>query len=45
VFPGLWLDGPALWKYDVAGLLQTLGRGLRSAEHAAYVKKLVARKK
>ena len=44
VFPGLWLDGPALWKYDVARLLQTLGRGLRSAEHAAYVKKLAARK-
>ncbi len=44
VFPGLWLDGPALWKYDVARLLQTLGRGLRSAEHAAFVRKLAARK-
>jgi hypothetical protein len=44
VFPVLWLDGPALWKYDVARLLQTLGRGLRSAEHAAFVKKLAARK-
>jgi len=43
-FPGLWLDGPALWKYDMAGLLQTLQRGLRSAEHAAFVKKLAARK-
>jgi hypothetical protein len=44
VFPGLWLDGPALWKYDVPRLLQTLQRGLRSAEHAAFVKKLAARK-
>jgi Uma2 family endonuclease len=44
VFPGLWLDGPALWKYDVARLLQTLEGGLRSAEHAAFVKKLAAGK-
>ena len=44
MFPGLWLDGPALWKYDMARLLQTLERGLRSAEHAAFVKKLAARK-
>jgi len=45
IFPGLWLDGPALWKYDMAGVLRTLERGLRSAEHAAFVKKLAARKK
>jgi len=44
VFPGLWLDRPALWKYDMARVLQTLERGLRSAEHAAFVKKLAARK-
>ena len=44
VFPGLWLDGPALWKYDLARLLHTLQRGLRSAEHAAFVAKLAARK-
>ncbi len=44
-FPGLWLDGPALWKYDASRLSQTLGRGLRSAEHAAFVKKLAARKR
>jgi Uma2 family endonuclease len=44
-FPGLWLDGPALWKYDMARVLQTLQRGLRSAEHTAFVKKLAARKK
>ncbi len=44
VFPGLWLDGPALWKYDLARVLRTLERGLRSAEHAAFVEKLAARK-
>ncbi len=45
VFPGLWLDGPALWKYDVIRLLHTLERGLQSAEHAAFMKELAARKK
>jgi Putative restriction endonuclease len=45
LFPGLWLDGPALWKYDVVRVLHTLERGLQSAEHAAFVKKLAARKK
>jgi hypothetical protein len=45
VFPGLWLDSPALWKHDLARVLQTLQRGLQSAEHAAYVKALAARKR
>jgi hypothetical protein len=45
VFPGLWLDMPALWKHDLACVLQTLQRGLDSAEHAAYVKALAARKR
>jgi len=45
VFPGLWLDGPAVWKYDVVRLLKTLERGLQSAEHAAFVKQLAACKK
>ena len=44
VFPGLWLDGPALWKQDLARVLKTLQRGLRSAEHAAFVKTLAAQK-
>jgi hypothetical protein len=44
VFPGLWLDAAALWNYDLARLLRTLERGLRSAEHSAFVKKLAARK-
>jgi Uma2 family endonuclease len=38
VFPGLWLDGPALWKHDLARVLRTLQRGLKSAEHVAFVK-------
>jgi len=43
-FPGLWLDAPALWSLDLARLLHTLERGLQSAEHAAFVQKLAARK-
>jgi Putative restriction endonuclease len=45
VFPGLWLDERELWNYDMARVLRTLQRGLRSAEHAAFVRKLAARKK
>jgi Putative restriction endonuclease len=44
VFPGLWLDVPALWKHDLARVLRTLHRGLRSAEHKAFVRTLAARK-
>jgi Uma2 family endonuclease len=43
VFPGLWLNGPALWQSDMARLLQTLQRGLESPAHAAFVKKLAGR--
>ncbi len=45
VFPGLWLNGAALLAGDSAKLLGTLRRGLRSPEHAAFVKKLAKRKK
>jgi hypothetical protein len=45
VFPGLWLDGPALWKHDLARVLQTLQRGLQSTEHAAFVAALAAGKR
>jgi len=38
-----WEAMPEL-KYDMGRLLHTLQRGLRSAEHAAFVKKLAARK-
>jgi Uma2 family endonuclease len=40
VFPGLWLDLRALVTGDERKTLASLQRGLRSAEHAAFVKKL-----
>lgn len=43
-FPGLWLDDDALLTGDDRGLLKVLEQGLASPEHAAFVKKLAARK-
>lgn len=40
VFPGLWLDAPALWSDNGATVMGTVQRGLASAEHAAFVDKL-----
>jgi Uma2 family endonuclease len=40
VFPGLWLDAPALLAEDGARLKRIAARGLRSKEHAAFVKEL-----
>jgi hypothetical protein len=40
VFPGLWLDVPALLASDLSKLLATLRAGLASDEHAAFVKRL-----
>jgi Uma2 family endonuclease len=37
VFPGLWLDVPALLRSDGAALLACLERGLASDEHARFV--------
>jgi hypothetical protein len=45
VFPGLWLNGPALLANDAAKVLATLRKGLRRPEHAAFVKKLARKKK
>lgn len=42
-FPGLWIDGPALFAYDVARLTATLNAGLASPEHATFVAALAAR--
>lgn len=44
-FPGLWLNGKAMLENDAAKVLATLNKGLRSPEHAAFVKKLARRKK
>lgn len=45
VFPGLWLNGKAMLANDAAKVLATLQKGLRSPEHAAFVKKLARKKK
>jgi Uma2 family endonuclease len=42
VFPGLWLDGPALLARDSARLTAGVQRGLASRAHAAFVKRLQA---
>lgn len=40
VFPGLWLDGQALLKSDMAKVLAVLQAGLASPEHQAFVERL-----
>ncbi len=40
VFPGLWLDVPALLAGDLAQVLAVLQQGLASEEHAAFVTRL-----
>jgi Uma2 family endonuclease len=42
VFPGLWIDGPALLARDSARISQVMQQGLASREHAAFVKRLQA---
>jgi Uma2 family endonuclease len=42
VFPGLWLNVPALLKGDMLQVLECLNEGMRSSEHAAFVSKLAA---
>ena len=37
VFPGLWLDAPALLRGDMPAVLRALQDGLASAEHAEFV--------
>jgi hypothetical protein len=37
VFPGLWLDAPALFSHDRARLRATLRSGLDSPEHHQFV--------
>jgi Uma2 family endonuclease len=44
VFPGLWLDVPALLRSDLATVLAALQRGLATDEHAEFVKQLSAHK-
>ena len=44
VFPGLWLDPAALFRGDSAEVLNVLRRGLDSAEHAEFTRRLQARR-
>ena len=43
VFPGLWLDAPALLAGDLARVLAVLQEGTRSPEHQQFVDQLAAR--
>jgi hypothetical protein len=40
VFPGLWIDGPALLTHDSKQLVAVVQQGLASPEHARFVKRL-----
>jgi Uma2 family endonuclease len=40
VFPGLWIDGPALLARDSSRLLKAVEQGLASSEHSAFVQRL-----
>jgi Uma2 family endonuclease len=44
VFPGLWLDAPALLAGDLARVLNVLQEGLGSVEHGQFVQQLAARR-
>jgi Uma2 family endonuclease len=44
VFPGLWLDAPALLQYDGRQIMDTLQRGIETPEHAAFVQQLQERR-
>lgn len=44
VFPGLWLDVPALLRGDMQAVLAVVQQGLASPEHAAFVAQLAQRR-
>ncbi|MDQ6700846.1 MAG: Uma2 family endonuclease [Acidobacteriota bacterium] len=43
IFPGLWLDVPALFANDVTRLASTLQQGSNTPEHEHFVRELAAR--
>jgi hypothetical protein len=45
VFPGLWLDAPALLRHDIRQVMATLQHGIETPEHAAFVQQLQARRR
>lgn len=44
VFPGLWLNGAALFNGDMPMVLTTLQKGLESEEHQRFIYELARRK-
>jgi hypothetical protein len=44
VFPGLWLDAPALLGLNGREVMATLQHGIETPEHAAFVQQLQARR-
>jgi hypothetical protein len=45
VFPGMWLDAPALLANAMARVLAVLNDGIRSPEHQQFVEQLAARRR
>jgi Uma2 family endonuclease len=45
VFPGLWIDSPALLALDSARVTAVVRQGLASKPHAAFVKRLQTRRR
>jgi len=43
VFPGLWLDVPALLRGDLKGLAAVIGRGVADPAHGPFVQRLAGR--
>lgn len=44
VFPGLWINVPAIFADNLDGMLSVLNDGLATPEHAAFVAKLASQK-
>jgi len=42
IFPGLWIDVPALMRLDLRSIREGIEAGLRSKAHAVFVKRLQA---
>jgi hypothetical protein len=43
VFPGLWLDEPAMWRRDLAKVLDVLQQGRATLAYAEFTRSLAAR--
>jgi Uma2 family endonuclease len=44
VFPGLWLDGAALFRRDIPRVLAVLEHGLQTKEHQTFVEQLALKR-